>query len=79
MADHRGRALVVCLDGPRAGAWYFEDDWRDMRGIAILNAWRFPDEPAQLLGYVPSTRRARHPEGGRGRFALDGAVWLWRP
>lgn len=79
-----GKALVMCEDGPRAGAWYFLDDaprarsrpasgsWLDLRRLA---RWHGEStSTGQTLGYVTAGRVAQHRLNGR-----EAEVLVWAP
>lgn len=69
-----GRELVVCVEGPRSGAWYFLDDWRERRRIAADHDRETPTS-SSVLGYIPGRRMQPHPRT-RG---VEGHVLLWDP
>lgn len=68
-----GRELVACVDGPRAGAWYFLDNWLDRRRIALEHdhntAWT-----GSTLGYVVQGMTP-HPRNDQ----VQGHRLVWAP
>lgn len=85
-----GRELVFCADGPRAGAWYFRDWWKEQRLSAertqrILTAALASDEPVEqvleqlagcsVLAYVPTKDGQPHPKNP----GVVGQVLRWVP
>lgn len=80
-ADEAGRGwdgakLVSCLDGPRAGAWYFLEGpsgWIELRRLAHLNG----ESPhtGRTLGYVTTPEKAAHPRNA----GVSGFVLVWAP
>lgn len=68
-----GRELVTCADGPRAGAWYFLDWWKEQRRLA---EWGH-ETPliGSTLGYIPGRRKTPHPKN----IGIEGHVLLWDP
>jgi hypothetical protein len=57
----QGREVVVCVDGPLAGRWYFVEDWR-----ARVDAARYMVEkgsaPASCLHYRLTAEELLHPK-----------------
>lgn len=68
-----GRELVVCVDGPRAGAWYFLDWWKEQRRLAECGH----ETPltGSTLGYIPGRRTQPH----RLNRGVEGHVLVWDP
>jgi hypothetical protein len=72
-----GQTLVVCIDGPRAGAWYFADttagSWTDLRRLANFNGEDAYD--GRTLGYVRTEAKIPHPRWPH----IEGHVLAWAP
>lgn len=65
--------LVVCEDGPRAGAWYFE--LREHGGEHSYEAQQDRDKDGSLVGYVPTDRVVE----SRKYVGVVGKVMVWQP
>jgi hypothetical protein len=68
-----GRDLVFCTDGPRAGAWYFLDWWKEQRRLA---EWGH-ETPlvGSTLGYIATRQTQPHPRHG----GVQGRILRWDP
>lgn len=64
--------LVVCLDGPKAGAWFYLADWKQLRR-ASLHCGGTP-ATSEALAYTPTSQRIQHPHE-----AVKGAGLTYRP
>lgn len=71
------RPLVVCVDGPRSGAWYFatggDESWAGLRRIALDQG----EDPttSRTLGYVRTRDMVDHPRW----VGIAGTVLRWNP
>lgn len=70
------RDAAALVDGPRAGEWYWSDDWRTRRDAATAMGYTPTDPPGWSLGYQPARGRLVDNPKVRG---LLGAPWVWRP
>jgi len=68
-----GEDLVVCLDGPRAGAWYTAKTWTALRAAAAHNGET--THTGRALGYVRTGEKEPHRLNPR---AL-GHILAWAP
>lgn len=68
-----GRELVACVDGPRAGAWYFLDWWKTQREIALRFGGETPYK-GSVLGYV-AQGVVPHPRNA----GVEGHALTWQP
>lgn len=76
-ASHVLVVLVVCLDGPRAGAWHFGDhgpsSWVELCRLARHNAET--PHTGRTLGYVRTGEKIPHPQ----HPTAHGHVLAWAP
>lgn len=67
--------LVVCIDGPKAASWYFEDygsgSWAEQVRLAALGQ----TPRSTILGYVDSGKSVPHPRWPE----VSGKALVWRP
>lgn len=53
------RKLVVCVDGPKVGQWFYLDDWKTQRAAALsLDGLEVRQS---VLDYAPTTTLYEHP------------------
>lgn len=55
-----GRLLVVCIDGPKAGQWWYVDEWKQMRARAH-DMEPYLEKRPTVLDYEPLTALKQHP------------------
>lgn len=67
--------LVVCVDGPRAGAWYFEDHGSLSWNAQYANAAADTTPGCTFVGYVESGEFVKHPRWPE----VTGKALVWRP
>lgn len=68
-----GGELVVCLDGPRAGAWYSIKFWLEARQTAVHNGET--THTGRTLGYVRTNQKEPH----RLNSKVLGHILAWSP
>lgn len=54
------KKLVVCVNGPKAGQWYYLDDWKALRAMAHDMA-PYVEHVPSVLHYKPLTNLKEHP------------------
>jgi hypothetical protein len=54
------RKLVVCVDGPKAGQWWYLDEWKDLRARA-QDMEAYLEVRPTVLDYEPLTALRAHP------------------
>lgn len=71
-----GKKLVVCVDGPKCGQWFYLDDWKLLRAIAFDMAPYVEHRPT-VLDYKPLTNLKEHPsaEGIVGNMLTYEPGW----
>lgn len=65
--------LVMCLDGPRAGAWYTAATWASNRTAALHNGET--PHTGRTLGYVRTGEKEPHRLNPRA----NGHILAWAP
>jgi hypothetical protein len=68
-----GRDLVVLVDGPWVGCWYWADNWAAVQRAAR----RFPPShpSGELARYEATEERVAHPD--RWEPGIYGTVWIY--
>lgn len=68
-----GEPLVMCIDGPREGAWYTLKFWQQARTSAIFNGET--PHTGRTLGYVKTGKTAPN----RNNPEVRGHILAWSP
>jgi hypothetical protein len=67
-----GADLVTCVDGPKAGMWFYLEDWEQLCRASV-HCGGTP-ETSEALGYVDTRRKVQHPIE-----PVTGAALMYRP
>jgi hypothetical protein len=68
------RPMVVCVDGPRAGQWWYLDEWKALRARAQDMEPCLEARP-NCLDYEPLTALRQHPTA----LGETGNMMRYRP
>lgn len=67
-----GADLVVCVNGPKSGMWFYREDWEQLIRASI----HCGGTPAtsEALGYVETSQQVQHPHE-----PTKGTALMYRP
>jgi len=67
-----GADLVVCVDGPKSGMWWYREDWDQLCRASVHCGGT--SATSEALGYVKTNEQVQHPHE-----PVKGAALMYRP